>query len=384
MRYNIGVVTTTRADYGILTPLLSRMASDNDIALYIIVGGTHLSNRFGYTISQIKHDNFGEIITFDYLSDETSVQGVCKSASKALFCFSELLNKYSFDMIVILGDRYEMLCVAEAACIYHIPIIHLHGGEITEGAIDDNIRHAITKLSTLHFAANEIYRKRIIQMGETPDRVFNSGALGIELINKLKLIPEELLYKELNISKPYILMTYHPETNNIELNPIDEILTVLNSMIELNEFDYIVTKANADQGGDEINNILIDFARKYNNIHLFDSLGSLKYLSAMKYSIAIIGNSSSGIIEAPSLCVPTVDIGNRQKGRMRADSVVNVSLDKDEIISAIIKVSDEKNRNSFDYTNPYGDGNASQIICREMKRYLNNPNKFSKNFYDIV
>ena len=385
MRYNICVVTTTRADYGILRPLLCRMSEDDAFNVTIAVGGTHLSESFGNTIDEIVSDSYGSIIKFDYLYGSSNAIEVCKSASNAHNMFSEILSKNAFDLVIILGDRYEMLAIAEASFIHRVPIAHIHGGEVTEGALDDNIRHAITKLSYLHFTANESYKHRVVQLGEEPDRVYDVGALGVEAINSINLMSKEELADDLkiNLDEPYILMTYHPETNS-DKNPLDEIEIVLEAIDNLDQYSYIITKANSDQGGQLINDRLSEFTEKKDNVYLFDSLGSLRYLSIMKYSEMVLGNSSSGIIEAPSMGVPTVNIGDRQKGRMRAASVVDSPLNKDLIVNTVNYVSLRKREEGFDYLNPYGSGDTSYQICKIIKEKLN-ANVFEKHkrFYDI-
>lgn len=383
MCYKICVVTTTRADYGILTPLLSRLSLDKDFDLSIVVGGTHLSDRFGHTVDIVKNDNYGKIIVLDYLSDKTTSKGVCESAGNALKKFSDVLSENDFDAVIILGDRYEMLAISEAAFIHRVPIVHIHGGEVTEGALDDNIRHAITKLSSLHFVAAEEYRNRVIQMGESPECVYNVGALGIEVINSMSLIPKNVLLEELGISKDasIILMTYHPETNK-DISPLVEIKIVMDAICDLSQFDFIITKSNADEGGNEINEYLEECAKNKPQIHLFDSLGSLRYLSVMKYANIVLGNSSSGIIEAPSMETPTINIGDRQKGRLRAKSVFDVELDSKKIKKAIENVMSIK-KESIDFINPYGGGETSLMICELIKKHININDLRKRTFYDL-
>ncbi len=390
----IMVVTTTRADYGILRPLLRRM-SEEEFVLSIAVGGTHLSNSFGYTINEIEADGYGKVTKFNYLLEDTSPNGVAQSSGRALAMFADLLqkeieDKKKPDIIVLLGDRYEMLSIAEVALIYRIPVAHLHGGEITEGAIDDSVRHAITKLSTIHFASNEEHRKRIIQLGEVPDRVFNVGALGVEAIRNLDYMSKQDLGADLKMdfSKPYILMTYHPETASKESenshSESDDLAQLLYAVERLSDYDFIITKANADSGGAEINRRLEEFTSMHDNVHLYDSLGSHRYLSVMKYAELVLGNSSSGIIEAPALRVPTINIGDRQKGRMRADSVIDVKPDTEEIVRAVIDVIKKKNESEYDYNSPYGEGCTSQLICSKLEELLKDPASLkNKSFYDL-
>ena len=385
LSYKICVVTTTRADYGVFRPLLKRM-QQYDFDVTIVVGGTHFSAAYGHTVDEIKADNYARTIFFDYLKIGTKPGNVTESASKALSMFAEILQNNCFDLVVLLGDRYETLACAEAALIYQIPIAHLHGGEITEGAIDDSIRHAITKLSNIHFASTEEHRKRIIQLGENPERVFHVGALGVESIINQELLSKEMLSKELGIDldKHYIIMTYHPVTVKQD-GSRDEFREVLSAVEHLTDYNFIITKANADSGGDEINEKLVDISSRFSHIHLFESLGSLRYLSAMKYSSIVLGNSSSGIIEAPSLRVPTVNIGDRQKGRMRAGSVFDIPAEESQIIDTVRKVIALRELDKIDYTNPYGDGSTSVKICDIITRMLTEHTKlYDKRFYDIL
>ncbi|MBO5609526.1 MAG: UDP-N-acetylglucosamine 2-epimerase (hydrolyzing) [Eubacterium sp.] len=385
MSYKICVVTTTRADYGIFRPLLKRMQR-YDFDITIAVGGTHFCDEYGYTVDEIKADDFAKTVSFDYLKKGTTPRCVTESAGRALSMFSDILEENRYDLIILLGDRYETLAIAEAALIYRIPVAHLHGGEITEGAIDDSIRHAITKLSNLHFTSTEEHRKRIIQLGENPDRVFCVGALGVESILNQKLLSKEELSKELGMKfdKPYILMTYHPVTVKND-DFADDFGEVLSAVKDLSDYDFIITKANADSGGEEINKRLEDFSESFSHVYLFDSLGSLRYLSAMKNASLVFGNSSSGIIEAPSLKIPTVNIGDRQKGRMHAGSVIDTPPEKMKIIDTVRRVIELRNSGKLDYTSPYGDGSTSVKICDILTEILEDSRiLYDKRFYDIL
>lgn len=382
------IVTATRSEYGLLKPLIRRIKNDSELKLQLVVTGMHLSPEFGFTYKEILADGFEIDEKVEILLSSDTPVGISKSMGLIMISFTEVFERLKPDIIVILGDRYEMLSVASVAMVANIPIAHIHGGEITEGAIDDAIRHSITKMSFLHFASTEIYRKRIIQLGEDPSRVFNVGALGIENINTLKLLNKNDLLKELNIHKnvEYVMVTYHPVTlESKESNK--EIGIILECLLKFKKFQIIITKSNADAGGRLINKIIDEYAEKYKDrIKVFSSLGQLRYLSSLKYCKFVIGNSSSGIIEAPSFNIPTINIGNRQKGRIQAATVINCRLNKDDIYFAIEKaLSDSFVDSLSNIENPYGDGNVSSQIIDIIKQYLKNTkNKFlGKSFYDL-
>lgn len=380
------VVTGTRAEYGILKPLLKKLKSDEKIQLQLVATGMHLSPEFGFTYKLIEEDEYKidekvEIL----LSSDTNV-GIAKSMGLALINFSEVFNRLKPDLVVILGDRYEMFAIASTALIENIPIAHIHGGELTEGAIDDAMRHSITKMSYLHFTSTEEYRKRVIQLGEDPSRVFNVGAMGIEGINNTMIMDEREVKKELNIDleKKYVLVTYHPETlseNNIK----KEVNNLFEALSNFDELSVVLTKANSDAGGRIINRMIDEYSEKNKNrVVAYTSLGQFRYYNAMKYCAMVIGNSSSGIIEAPTFKIPTINIGDRQKGRIQAESVINCLADKESIIKSINKgLSEEFNNKIRDIENPYGEGDSSQKIMDVIKKYLFSDKKENKKFYDI-
>ena len=305
----------------------------------------------------------------------------------ALKGFGEYFNNNKLDLLIVLGDRYETLAVCIAAMNESIPIAHIHGGEITEGAIDDAIRHSITKMSQLHFTSTEMYRKRVIQLGEQPDRVFNVGALAVENIMNTRFISKEKLGKELGIdlSKKYGVVTYHPVTleKNSGIEQVDELLSALDSFPDMS---FIITKSNADAGGNIINNKLDEYGRKHANVVVVTSLGVVRYLSAVKEASVVIGNSSSGIIEAPCLHVPTVNIGDRQKGRYMPESVICCEAKVNEITESIRNViSLEYIDNIENMINPFGEGKTSEKIVNVLKNQfdMENINNMEKKFYDI-
>lgn len=386
MKKKIVVLTATRAEYGLLRPVIKRLRASDYFQVELVVTGMHLSTEFGSTYREIEQDgeridNKIEIL----LSSDTAV-AMSKTMGLAMISFSEYFETSQPDGILILGDRYEMLAVSCAAMNAQIPIIHMHGGEATEGLIDEAIRHAITKMSYLHLTSTERYRKRVIQMGEQPDRVFNVGATGVENALHVDIMDKEELEDSLKCSldRPYAVVTFHPvtlETNTAKL----QMQELLQAMSEHSEYLYLCTKANADAGGREINRLLDEHAKKADNIFVYESLGVRRYLSALKYADVVIGNSSSGIIEVPSFGIPTINIGDRQKGRIQADSIINCKPDRLSISESIEKAKDIAFRESAKKTkNPYGGGNTSQAIVDILYEHLvKRPIDLKKKFYDL-
>lgn len=382
----ICVITATRAEYGLLRPLMNLLKENDSIfELQLLVTGAHLSPEFGYTYKQILDDGFRIDEKIEMLLSADSDTSIIKSMGLGMIGFADSLNKLSPDAIIILGDRYEMLSVATAASVMKIPIIHLHGGEITEGAYDDAFRHAITKLSHIHFTSTEEHKNRVIQMGENPDHVYNVGAIGIDNIKNLKLLSKEELSEELDINwnNNIFQVTYHPETlSNISSATLfQELLFALD---ELEDSTFIFTKSNADTDGRIINKMIDDYVlRNKEKAKAFASLGSLKFLSVLSISEAIIGNSSSGIIEAPSFNIATINIGDRQKGRMQANSIINCESDKVSILKAIhYSKSNEFKEILNSCNNPYGNGETSNKILNCLKEIDLNK-VVTKTFNDI-
>ncbi|MBB6714602.1 UDP-N-acetylglucosamine 2-epimerase [Clostridium gasigenes] len=382
----ICIVTGTRAEYGLLRPLIDKVNEDNDLELQLIATGMHLSPEFGMTYTNIIDDGYkiNEKIEI-LLSSDTSV-GISKSMGLATISFAEAFERLKPDIIVVLGDRYEIFSVCSAAVTAKIPIAHLHGGETTEGAFDEVFRHCITKMSYLHFTSTEEYRKRVIQLGENPSRVFNVGAIGVENIVSLDLLEKREIEKSIGftLDKPFGLVTFHPVTleNNTSEYQFRELLKALD---EMDGMKFIITKANSDSDGRIINKIIDEYEKdNKDKIITFTSMGYLRYLSAMKYCSLVIGNSSSGIIEAPSFNKPTINIGDRQKGRMQAESVINCNPSKDDIVNAInISLSKEFREKIKNSINPYGDGNTSSKIINIIKQTLSQNINLKKKFYDI-
>lgn len=375
MPRKICIVTGTRAEYGLLYPLISAIKEEKSWEFKLIATGMHLSPEFGLTYRQIEEDgiNIDEKVEM-LLSSDTAV-GVAKSIGLGTIGFAEALGRIKPDLLIILGDRFEMLAAAQAALVMQIPIAHLHGGENTFGAYDDAIRHSITKMATWHFTSTESHRNRVIQLGENPNTVWNVGAIGIENIVKLELIGKESLYNELQIdpAKKTFLLTFHPETNE-PITEIHELLTALDSFEDVN---IVFTKANADNGGRMINAAIEKYVAKNKHAILVDSLGFRRYLSAVKYADVVIGNSSSGLIEVPYLETPTVNIGDRQAGRERPNSIFEAKIDAEHIKKAI----QEALLFNKDYEHIFGNGNTVE----EIMRILIAIPSFSKRkeFYDL-
>ena len=383
----ICVVTGTRAEYGLLKPLIDKINKDINLELKLVVTGMHLSTEFGMTYKEIEKDGILIDEKIEILLSSDSPVGTSKAMALAMISFSEYINRTKPDMIIILGDRFEIFSIASCALVANIPVAHLHGGEITEGLHDDGFRHCITKLSHLHFTSNEQHRKRVIQLGELPETVFNVGAIGIENIMKMDLMSKEELEESIQfkLDKEFALVTFHPVT--LEYGDAKtQILELLHALDSFEDIKFIITKANSDNEGRQINKIIDKFILDKNEKYIsFTSMGQLRYLSAMKYCSLVIGNSSSGIIEAPSFNVPTINIGNRQKGRLQSKTVINCDANKEEIISAIKKGLSKSFIEEIKYEkNPYGDGDVSGKILKEIKKYLNNKKKIEKSFYDII
>ena len=363
----IAVVTGTRADFGLLQPLLDRIVDDPETELQLIVTGMHLSPEFGMTIEEIHDAGYDiedevEIL----LSSDTGV-GTAKSVGLATIGFADTLRRLGPDWLVVLGDRFEILAAATAAMFVGTPIAHIHGGELTEGAVDDRIRHAVTKMSMLHFVSTPEYRKRVIQLGEAPDRVFYVGAIGLDRIREEELLTKEELGDSLGIdpSRPWCTVTYHPVTtapDSIEKS-VGELVAAMKSRPDI---FFIITKANADEGGRKVNRLLGEYVDHAQNAALFDSLGSRRYLSCVKVSMLVLGNSSSGLIEAPYLKTPTVNIGIRQRGRARGQSVINCNEDHSDIEAAIKAATSITNDDIF-ATSPYYNGGAAKRILSTLK-----------------
>ena len=383
----ICVVTGTRAEYGLMSRLI-RMINDSDTTkLQLIATNMHLSSRYGNTYKEILADGINidkQVPIIDERAGDNATETLF-SMSRALQGFAKAYAELQPDMVLLLGDRYEILAAATAAMIERIPIAHIHGGEITEGAYDDAIRHSITKMSHLHFPSTEEYRRRIIQMGEQPEMVFNVGALGVENIKKLPLMTKEEIETDLlfTINEKTILVTYHPVTlgNHTAEQDIKDFIEALEERTDLR---IIFTMPNSDTGGQTIADAINAFvANNADRAKAYKSLGVKRYLSVMKYAGAVVGNSSSGVLEAPSFGIPTLNIGDRQKGRIAADSVHNCDTDKDSILKGLDTVMSSTFRKKAAEThNPYDKVGTVQAIFDVISTYpLETLNQ--KHFYDI-
>ena len=384
MKRKICVVTGTRADYGLLYWLMKEINLDSELKLQIIATGMHLSPEFGLTYKEIEKDFKIDKKIEMLLSSDTAI-GISKSMGLAQISFAETYEDLKPDIIVLLGDRYEIFSAGSAALIANIPVAHLHGGETTEGAFDESIRHSITIMSHLHFTAAEEYKNRVIQLGEHPSRVFNVGGMGIENIKRLKLLSRDEFEESINfkLNKKNILVTFHPVTleNSSAKEQFQELLDAID---ELEDTNIIFTKANSDTNGRIINQMCDEYVLKNPNKSIcFTSLGQLRYLSALQYVDAVVGNSSSGLIEAPSFKIGTINIGDRQKGRLKAKSIIDCDSLKSSILQAFEKLySEEFESILINTNNPYGDGCASERIIKELKK-VDLKNILKKSFYDL-
>ena len=380
----ICVVTGTRAEYGLLYWLMKEIEADSELQLQLIVTGMHLSPEFGLTYQAIEKEFKIDKKIEMLLSSDTSI-GISKSIGLAQISFAEAYEELKPDILVVLGDRYEIFSATSAAMIAKITIAHLHGGETTEGAFDEAIRHSITKMSHLHFTATEEYRNRVIQLGEHPSRVFNVGGMGVENIKRLKLLSKDEFEKSIDfkLNKKNILATFHPVTleNSTAKEQFQELLNAIDTLRDTN---IIFTKANSDADGKVINQMIDEYVAKNSEKSVdFASLGQLRYLSALQFVDAMVGNSSSGLAEAPSFNIGTINIGDRQKGRIKATSVIDCEPVKEEILKAFDKLySDDFKESLKTVKNPYGEGRASSKVIEKIKKF-DLQNILKKSFYDL-
>jgi GDP/UDP-N,N'-diacetylbacillosamine 2-epimerase (hydrolysing) len=381
----ICVFTGTRAEFGLLHLVMRGIQDSPDLTLQIVATGMHLSPEFGMTIQEIRSAGFEPNETIEMLLSGDTPTAVCKSMGLGLISYGEAFERLRPDILVVLGDRFEAFCAAAAACVFRIPVAHIHGGELTRGAMDEAFRHAITKMSHLHFTSTEEYRKRVIQLGENPDYVFNVGALGVEVIRKLRLLMRQKLKDEIGfeITSPCILVTFHPVT--LEKDSAEEQFQgLLDALNELPALRIVFTKANADTEGRVINAMIDDFVRKKGDAAIsFASMGQFRYLSTMQYVDAVVGNSSSGIIEAPCFAVPTVNIGDRQWGRVQSASIINCTPDKGSVLKALQKAffSDFK-KNLAGMANLYEKENTA-ITIMDIIRKCDLSGIIKKEFFNL-
>lgn len=380
----IAIITGTRADFGLLRPLIQKIREEVGFQLQLFVTGMHLSAEFGNTIQEIENQGFPIAKKIECLLSSDSAVGVSKSIALAVSGFADAFSELQPDLIVVLGDRTEILAATIAGAMANIPIAHIHGGETTEGAYDESIRHSITKFSQLHFTATEIYRKRVIQLGEQPQNVFNVGAIGLDSIKNLKLLSREEFEKSIGfkLAKQNILVTYHPVTLEKE-SPRETFQNILDVLDSLESTHFIFTHANSDKNGRIINEMIKRYVTKNKHKAVeFESLGQLRYLSALQFVDCVLGNSSSGIIEVPSFSIPTINIGDRQKGRISPQSVIHSDNSLESIEKSIsLALSSDFQQSIKNQEQLYGEGNAAESIMKVLKE-LTNLN-LKKPFYDI-
>lgn len=385
MKRKICIITGTRAEYGLLKLLMKKILLSPKLELKIIVTGTHLSPEFGFTISEIENDSFYVDKKIEMILSADTDVSVTKSIGVGIISFADALKDLEPELIVVLGDRYELLSAVIPAMMQRIPIAHIHGGETTEGSIDEAIRHSITKMSHLHFVASEEYRNRVIQLGEKPSNVFNVGGLGIDNILNLKLITKKKLENDINFKflNYNLLITFHPVTleANTSLKQINELLEALK---ELKETGLIFTMPNADTDGRVIIKKILEFCKNKPYAKIYNSLGTIRYLSCIKYVDGVIGNSSSGLLEVPSFKKGTINIGDRQNGRLKATSVIDCEPNRKSIIMSIKKLYSKNFQSKLTNTiNLYGNGGSSDLILKILEE-KSLKDILKKNFFELV
>lgn len=374
----ICIVTGGRAEYGILYPLIKKINKDKSLTLQLVATGMHLSSKFGLTYKEIEKEFYiNKKIAIKLYNKK---EDISKSMGIVQIKFSKVFKELKPDIIVLVGDRYEIFAVASVATVLNIPIAHIHGGELTLGAIDDIFRHCITKMSHIHFTSTKEYKNRVIQLGENPKYVFNVGSLGVENIQSLNLLTKKQLEKRLNFKflEKNILITYHTQTIS-SISATKQIKILLNTLKELKHTLLIFTKANADEGGIQINKKIDKFVKNHKNMIVFTSMGQLNYFSALQFVDCVVGNSSSGILEVPSFEIPTINIGDRQKGRIYSTSILNCPLEKKQILKTI---SNSYKQNFLDIQSPYENKNCSNNIIKVLKN-TKLDNIITKEFYNL-
>jgi GDP/UDP-N,N'-diacetylbacillosamine 2-epimerase (hydrolysing) len=380
----ICIVTGSRAEYGLLRAIMEDIKNDPGVELQIIVTGMHLSPEYGLTYHAVEEDGFSISRKVEMLTSSDTPVGIAKSMGLGLIGFADVLNELKPDLILVVGDRYEIFSAVSAALVARIPVAHIHGGEATEGLVDEAIRHSITKMSHLHFVATEEYRQRVIQLGEQPDRVFSVGGLGVDSISRLHLLNKGELEKSLNqkLGPKNLLITYHPVTleRATAENQLNELLSVLR---ELRDTNLIFTLPNADTEGRVLIEMIKDFVAENPCASAFTSLGQLLYFSCVAQVDGVIGNSSSGLLEVPSFKKGTINIGDRQRGRLQAGSIINCEPNREGIRHALTRLySIEFQNNLLQVKNPYGQGGASKKILSTIKTFSLD-DIIKKRFYDL-
>jgi len=383
MTRKVCVITGSRAEYGLLRWVMQGIKDEPTLILQVIATGMHLSPHFGNTYQEIEGDGFVIDRKVETLTDDDSPVAIAKSMGNGMIGFADALNELCPDLIVVLGDRFEIFSAVAAALVAQIPVAHIHGGEITEGSFDDSLRHSITKMSHLHFTAAEEYRNRVIRLGEAPDRVFNVGGLGVDNIARIDLISREKLEQELKFTfqEQNLIVTFHPVTLNPD-SGVQQMTELLNALNSFPNIGLIFTMPNADTGGRSITDLIENYVESRTNAVSFTSLGTKRHLSVMACVDGVIGNSSSGLLEAPSLRVGTVNIGDRQRGRIQVESVINCESIKLAIQDAIIELLSMEFRDKVQkVVSPFGDGGASTKIINHLKN-VELSNLIVKKFYN--
>lgn len=385
MKRKICVVTGTRAEYGLMRLVMEEIRDDPALTLQIIATGMHLSPEFGLTYREIESDGFAIDRKIEILTSSDTAVGVAKSMGLGMIGFGDALSQSRPDLVMVLGDRFEIFAAVAAALVAAIPVAHIHGGETTEGAFDEALRHSITKMSHLHFVAAEEYRQRVIQLGEQPDRVFLVGGLGVDAIRRTAFLDRKELEASLDfgLGEKSLLITYHPVTVEGR-SSAEQMAELLAALGELGDTQLIFTMPNADTGGRELARMVEDFVATHGNARAYASLGALRYLSCMQLVDGVVGNSSSGLAEAPSLATGTVNIGDRQRGRLKASSVIDCPPQREAILGAIHALYSAAFRQSLQtVVSPYGDGGASKKIVQILK---NHPLDYilKKSFHDLL
>jgi GDP/UDP-N,N'-diacetylbacillosamine 2-epimerase (hydrolysing) len=384
MTRKICVITGTRAEYGLMRWVMQGIKDDPELTLQIIATGMHLSPEFGLTYRAIENDGFQIDRKVEMLTSSDTSVGIAKSMGLGLIGFADALNELRPDLIVVLGDRFEIFSAVAAALVARIPVAHLHGGETTEGAFDEAFRHSITKMSHLHFVAAEEYRRRVIQLGEQPERVFLVGGLGVDAIKRTALLDRKALEVSLDfrLGMKSLLITFHPVTLEMS-TAADQMAELLVALAELNDTHLIFTLPNADTGGRVLINMVEQFVALHPNSRAYTSLGQLRYLSCMAHVDGVVGNSSSGLAEAPSFSKGTINIGDRQRGRLQATSVINCEPTRQSISAALERLYSANFQASLGQVrNLYGEGGASEKVVEIVKHYAIE-SIAKKVFYDL-
>lgn len=380
----IGVVTVARSDYGIYLPILKKIQTDPKLKLQLFVTGMHLSPDFGYTVQVIEDDGFQIHERVEMLLASDTPEGIAKSMGLGTIGFAQAFSRSRPDILVVLGDRFEMYTAALAALPFNIPVAHIHGGELTQGAIDDALRHSITKLSHLHFVSTKLYANRVEQMGEEPWRVIISGAPGLDTIKEIELLNRQDFMSKYDIEideKAFLLVTFHPVT--LELDKTKLQVTELLTALKESGMPIIFTMTNADTNSRLIIKMINKFVEDHTYAQAVGNLGTLGYFSLMGLASAMVGNSSSGIIEAASFKLPVVNVGNRQQGRIRPKNVIDVGYSHEDILEGISRSLSTEHQPNLTGDNPYGDGNAAERIVNKIKNVKLNDDLIKKRFIDL-